>query len=77
MKKFAYLDTAKILHITKDEKTAKSHSFNGKFIETEFPAKGGYPVDGKGNFYVVYSETEEKHGRKIPVEIAGLYSKLK
>ena len=68
MKKFAYLDKAYILHITKHEATAKSHSVNGKVVTTNFPAKGGYPINEKENAYVLYSETEEKHGYDIPEE---------
>ena len=77
MKKFAYLDRAAILHITKHEHIAKSHGRDGKYVETEVPAQGGYPVDGDGNAYILYSETEEKHGYPIPNELVELYSSLK
>lgn len=77
MKKFAYLDSACILHITKSEAIATSHSVNGKVEKTDFPAKGGYPIDDKGIFYVLYSETEEKHNYAIPAELSELYKKLK
>ena len=73
MKKFAYLDNAEILHITKSEGIAKAHSGNGKVVMTEFPAKGGYPIDNVGNYYVLYSEKEDKHGKKIPYELEQLY----
>lgn len=77
MKKYAYLDTAYILHITKSLDVAESHSVNKKIEKTDYPAKGGYPVDEKGNAYVLYSETEEKHRYEIPAELAELYKKLK
>ena len=86
--KYAYLDSAEILHITKFYKTAqrcvkKLKDENDNIIkiwpitETDFPAKAGYPVDGDGNAYVLYSEIEEKHGREIPAELAELYIKVK
>lgn len=77
MKKFAYLDYAGILHITKHEATAKSHAKNGKYVQTGVEARGGYPVDDKGNAYILYSETEEKHGYEIPAELSELYKRLK
>lgn len=77
MRQFAYLDYAGILHITKYEETAKSHAKGKKYAATEVPAKGGYPVDDKGNAYVLYSETEEKHGYEIPAELSELYKSLK
>lgn len=77
MKKFAYLDYAGILHITKYEATAKSHAKNGKYVETTVEAHGGYPVNEKGNAYVLYSETEEKHDYEIPAELSELYAKVK
>ena len=77
MKKFAYLDYAGILHITKYEKTAKSHAKNGKYVATAVHAKGGYPVNEKDMPYILYSETEEKHGYEIPAELATLYAQVK
>lgn len=77
MKKFAYLDYAGILHITKYEATAKSHSKNGKYVATYVKALHGYPVDEKENAYILYSETEEKHGYEIPEALVSLYKLLK
>ena len=81
MKKFAYLDSAEILHITKKEEIAKSHAKNGKVVATDYPAEGGYPVVGeygeKRKAYILYSETEERHGFPIPEELAELYRRLK
>ena len=75
MKKFAYIDYGDILHITKYENTAKSHAKNGKYVITEVLASHGYPVDEKGNPYILYSATVEKHGYAIPEELAELYTK--
>lgn len=77
MKKFAYLDYAGILHITKYENTAKSHAKGGKYVETYVKAAHGYPVDEKDNPYILYSDTEEKHGYVIPEAVANLYRLLK
>ena len=82
--KFGYVDTAMILHITKDEATAKRcvkkvKDKSGKVIRmwnivpTDFPAIGGYPIDEKGNIYTLYSATEERHKYAIPEELAKLY----
>ena len=75
--KFAYLDSANILHITKWEDTAQRCAKNKKYIETDVAAKGGYPVDEKGNPYVIYDERHEKHKWEIPAELSELYLKLK
>ena len=86
--KYAYLDTAGILHITKYYESAqrcvkKLKDKDGNIIkiwpivETDFPAKGGYPVDEKGNAYVLYAEDVEKHNYEIPAELAELYAKVK
>lgn len=88
MKKFAYLDSAEILHITKgreyaerDVKKEKDGAGNvvkvWPIVETEFPAKGGYPVDHGGNSYIMYSERLEARQKPIPVELAELYRKCK
>lgn len=78
MKKFAYLDYAGILHITRNEEIAKSHAKNGKYIATEIPAEGGYPINRQnGSAYILYSEKEEKHGYDIPEELAKLYTSLR
>ena len=77
MKKFAYLDSAEILHITQYEAIARTHGGKGGIVETDFPAHGGYPVDEEGKAYILYSETEEKHDREIPEKLAELYRKLK
>lgn len=82
--KYAYLDSANILHITKgmeyaqrDVKKEKDKDNNvikvWPIVETEFPAKGGYPIDNVGNYYVLYSEKEDKHGKKIPYELEQIY----
>lgn len=58
MKKYAYLDKGDILHIVGDRKTAKEASKNGKVIETELLAEGGYPlavVKDKKEEIIVYS----------------------
>ena len=44
-KGYAYLDRGNILHITKDEKTAKQYG-GGKYLETSVAYKGGYPIAG-------------------------------
>ena len=86
--KFAYIDTAGILHITKYYESAQRCVKKLKdkddniikiwpIVETDFPAKGGYPVDEKENEYTIYSETEERHGYEIPAELAELYAKVK
>ena len=88
MKKFAYLDSAYILHITKGKEYAerdvkKEYDDNHNIIkiwpivETEFPGKGGYPVDHGGNAYILYSESLDAHQKKIPVELSELYKKCK
>ena len=88
MKKFAYLDNAEILHITKginyaERDVKKEYDANGKVIkvwpivETDFPAKGGYPVDHGGNAYILYSETLDAHQKQIPQELTDLYKSVK
>lgn len=78
MAKYAYLDYGEILHITKYEQTAKAYAkYNGKYVKTDFPAAHGYPIDKEGNYYTLYSETEERHGYAIPPELAELYKSLK
>lgn len=88
MKKLAYLDSAYILHITKGKEYAerdvkKEYDKEGNVIkkwpivETEFPAKGGYPVDYGGNSYIMYSEKLEARQKPIPEELAELYRKCK
>ena len=88
MKKFAYLDSAFILHITKgreyaerDVKKEKDKDNNviktWPIVETDFPAKGGYPVDHGGNPYILYTEKLDAHQKQIPVELTELYKKCK
>lgn len=80
MKKFAYIDKAGIMHITKDMQTAISYAQKGTtVIETEVEASGGYPVV-KGEEIIVYSPEVMKidaQGGKIKVipELAELYKK--
>lgn len=87
-KKFAFLDIEDILHITKWEDTAKRcvkkiRDKDGNvlkiwpIVETDFPAKDGYPINEDGNNYTIYSETEERHGYDIPAELVELYKKVK
>ena len=70
MKKFAYIDKAGIMHITKDMQTAISYAQKGTtVIETEIEAKGGYPVVGKEEI-IVYGPEKMKldaQGARIPV----------
>ena len=88
MKRLAYLDSGDILHITRFYDTAqrcvkKLRDENDKVIkiwpivETDFPAKDGYPINEEGNNYTIYSETEERHGYAIPAELVELYKKVK
>ena len=88
MKKLAYIDSADILHISKDRATAercvkKIRDENDKIIkmwpivETDFPAKDGYPINEDGNNYTIYSETEERHSYEIPDKLVELYKKVK
>lgn len=71
MKKFAYLTGKGILHIVKDKKTAEeSAKLNGRVVETEFPARHGYPFVG-GDEIIVYSETDmrlEANGAPLDAE---------
>lgn len=86
MSKFAYLDSAKILHISKYEDTAKrcvkkvvDKTTNEvirvwNIVPTNVAAIGGYPVDGEGKPYILYSITETKHDRETPEELIKLYT---
>ena len=76
MKKFAYIDFGGVLHITKYENTAKTHAKNGKYVETYVRAEHGYPVDEKGNPYIVYEDGTEKHGYEVPENIVALLGLL-
>ena len=81
MKKFAYIDKGGIMHVVKEEKTAKEYSANGKFVETEIDAANGYPVV-HGKAVIVYSEEHMKHtakGKQIEIipELAELYRKCR
>ncbi len=67
MKNYAYLDSAMIMHVVKDEKTAKDYCEHGNIVPTEIPCGGGYPIVGNDEI-IVYSETEMKfdaHGKLI------------
>lgn len=88
MKKFAYIDNGNILHITKQRKDAercvkKEYDENGKItkiwpiVETDFPAKGGFPISHGRIYYVLWAEDKEAYGREIPHELAELYRKCK
>lgn len=59
MKKFAYLDKGGVLHITANEEIARKYSRNGIVVETEHPARGGYPVVADEEI-LVYDETTMK-----------------
>lgn len=78
MKKFAYIDKAGIMHITKDMETALKYAQKGStVVPTEVLAKGGYPLV-EGEEIIVYAPDEmrkDAHGAKIPVvpELAELY----
>lgn len=81
MKKFAYIDRDGIMHVVKEEKTAKQYSGNKKVIETDIEAENGYPVVN-GKAVIVYSEECMKHtakGKQIKVipELAELYKKCR
>lgn len=81
MKKFAYIDKCGIMHVVKEEKTAKQYSGNKKVIETDIEAENGYPVVN-GKAVIVYSEECMKHtakGKQIKVipELAELYKKCR
>ena len=81
MKKFAYIDRGEIMHVVKEEKTAKQYSGNKKVIETDIEAENGYPVVN-GKAVIVYSEECMKHtakGKQIKVipELAELYKKCR
>lgn len=84
MKKFAFIDNGDILHITKDMATAKrcvKKEYDEKgnvtktwpIVETDFPAKGGFPISHGRVYYIMWSEKQEAHGRKIPYELEQLY----
>lgn len=88
MKKYAYLDNANILHITKYEADAKRcvkkiKDKDDKIIKmwpivmTDFPSKGGYPINEDEENLVLFAEDFEKHDREIPEKLAELYNKLK
>lgn len=85
MKNFAYLDKAGILHVVEGKETAEKYSMNGKVIETEITAKGGYPTamyrDHMEEIIVYDEETMkvEARGMKIEVipELAELYAACK
>ncbi len=65
MKNYAYLDKGNILHIVKEERTAKKFAKNGKYIETDVKSLNGYPYEG-GNDIVVYSLDEAYiNGNKV------------
>lgn len=81
MKKFAYIDKCGIMHVVKEEKTAKQYSGNKKVVETDIEAENGYPVVN-GKQVIVYDEETMKYdakGKKIePVaELAELYKKCR
>lgn len=68
MKKFAYIDKKEIMHVVEKKETAKEYSKNGKVVETEIPAKNGFPLDENGEGVIVYSPYVMKldaHGSKI------------
>lgn len=81
MKKFMYIDKTGILHIVSSKEGAEKNSANGKVIETEYPAEGGYPVaevNGIKEEVIVYDEEHMKvsaRGKYIDVipELAELY----
>lgn len=85
MKKYAYLDKAGIMHIVEERATAAKYSANGKVVETDLPANGGYPMGmfrGRIHEIIVYDEETmkiEARGVKIPVipELAALYEECK
>ena len=88
MKKYAYLDNANILHITKREDIAKTSVKKIKdkddkiikmwpIVMTDFPSKGGYPINEDEENLVLFAEDFEKHNREIPEKLVELYSKLK
>lgn len=77
MAKFAFIGEGGILHVTKYEQTAKTHSLNGKYYKTDVEAAHGYPVDDEGDAYILYSDTEAKHNKEIPEELAELYRKCR
>ena len=81
---YAYLDKYNILHVVKDEKTAKEYSGNGKHVKTDIANRGGYPCLLKE--VVTYSASEayvdgnKGNGKKIKMsecrEIEALYKQL-
>ena len=86
--KYAYLDSAMILHITKYEADAKRcvkkiKDQDEKIIKmwpivmTDWPAKGGYPINKDGENLVLFAEDFEKHERDIPEKLVELYKSLK
>jgi len=79
-KGFAYLDRYGVLHVVKDEKTAREYS-GGNVEQIDFEYGGGYPVvqigDKKESIIV---ETDngiyEKNGRTIPGYLMDLTKRL-
>ena len=74
---FAYLDSDDVLRITHYKRVAMTQAKNKQYIETDFPALYGYPIDNKEKIIVMYNETKERNNKPIPQELVDLYKLLK
>ena len=83
--KYAYLDRGNILHVSASKSIAAQYSKNSRVIETELPAKNGFPVAGgqkvfmysPGEMYIGGNDRSGKQAAPEDVpELAKLYKSL-